>query len=46
MLTIITNCRFCIGVAAIPTLAILFLIIAIFGINKDERLVRSAERLR
>ncbi|WP_371823053.1 DUF4293 family protein [Pedobacter sp. Bi126] len=29
-----------------PALAILFLILAIFGINKDERLICSAERLR
>ena len=32
--------------AYMPALAILFLILAIFGINKDERLIRSAERLR
>ena len=35
------------GVGAyLPALAILFLVLAIFGINKDERLIRSAERLR
>lgn len=35
------------GVGAyLPALAILFIILAIFGINKDERLIRSAERLR
>ena len=35
------------GVGAyLPALAILFLILGIFGINKDERLIRSAERLR
>lgn len=35
------------GVGAyMPALAILFLVLAIFGINKDERLIRSAERLR
>ncbi len=35
------------GVCAyLPALAILFLVLAIFGINKDERLIRSAERLR
>jgi hypothetical protein len=32
--------------AYLPALAILFCILAIFGINKDERLIRSAERLR
>jgi len=32
--------------AYMPALAILFLVLAIFGINKDERLIRSAERLR
>ncbi|WP_316804941.1 DUF4293 domain-containing protein [Pedobacter nototheniae] len=35
------------GVGAyMPALAILFCVLAIFGINKDERLIRSAERLR
>ncbi|RDC55121.1 DUF4293 family protein [Pedobacter chinensis] len=35
------------GVGAyLPALAILFVVLAIFGINKDERLIRSAERLR
>jgi ABC-type multidrug transport system permease subunit len=35
------------GVGAyLPALAILFCVLAIFGINKDERLIRSAERLR
>jgi len=35
------------GVGAyMPAVAILFLVLAIFGINKDERLIRSAERLR
>ncbi|TCD26757.1 DUF4293 family protein [Pedobacter psychrodurus] len=35
------------GVGAyLPALAILFVFLAIFGINKDERLIRSAERLR
>jgi len=35
------------GVGAyIPAIAILFIVLAIFGINKDERLIRSAERLR
>ncbi|MBB4110527.1 DUF4293 domain-containing protein [Pedobacter zeae] len=35
------------GVGAyLPALAILFIVLAIFGINKDERLIRSAERLR
>ena len=32
--------------AYLPALAILFIVLAIFGINKDERLIRSAERLR
>lgn len=32
--------------AFLPAVAILFCILAIFGINKDERLIRSAERLR
>ncbi|WP_316797537.1 DUF4293 domain-containing protein [Pedobacter agri] len=32
--------------AYLPAIAILFIILAIFGINKDERLIRSAERLR
>ncbi|MFC3562289.1 DUF4293 domain-containing protein [Pedobacter jamesrossensis] len=32
--------------AYLPAVAILFCILAIFGINKDERLIRSAERLR
>ncbi|WP_131535632.1 DUF4293 domain-containing protein [Pedobacter nototheniae] len=32
--------------AYMPALAILFCVLAIFGINKDERLIRSAERLR
>ncbi|WP_316808306.1 DUF4293 domain-containing protein [Pedobacter agri] len=32
--------------AYLPALAILFLVLAIFGINNDERLIRSAERLR
>ncbi|QPH41066.1 DUF4293 domain-containing protein [Pedobacter endophyticus] len=30
----------------LPALAVLFIIFAIFGINKDEKLIRSAERLR
>ena len=35
------------GVGAyLPALAILFVVLGIFGINKDERLIRSAERLR
>lgn len=35
------------GVGAyLPAVAILFLVLAIFGINNDERLIRSAERLR
>lgn len=35
------------GVGAyLPAVAILFVVLAIFGINKDERLIRSAERLR
>ncbi|KQM67273.1 hypothetical protein ASE74_07355 [Pedobacter sp. Leaf216] len=35
------------GVGAyLPALAILFIVLGIFGINKDERLIRSAERLR
>ena len=35
------------GVGAyLPAIAILFIVLAIFGINKDERLIRSAERLR
>ncbi|WP_316734562.1 DUF4293 family protein [Pedobacter aquatilis] len=35
------------GVGAyMPALAILFVFLAIFGINKDERLIGSAERLR
>jgi len=32
--------------AYMPALAILFCVLAIFGINKDERMIRSAERLR
>ena len=32
--------------ALLPSLAILFLILAIRGIRKDEKLVRSADRLR
>ncbi|WP_231463948.1 DUF4293 domain-containing protein [Pedobacter sp. Leaf132] len=32
--------------AYMPAVAILFLVLAIFGINKDESLIRSAERLR
>jgi len=32
--------------AYLPSLAILFCVLAIFGINKDEKLIRSAERLR
>ncbi|PWS30588.1 DUF4293 domain-containing protein [Pedobacter paludis] len=32
--------------AYLPAIAILFCVLAIFGINKDERLIRSAERLR
>ena len=32
--------------AYLPALAILFVVLGIFGINKDERLIRSAERLR
>ncbi len=32
--------------AYLPALAIIFCVLAIFGINKDERLIRSAERLR
>lgn len=32
--------------AYLPAVAILFIVLAIFGINKDERLIRSAERLR
>jgi ABC-type proline/glycine betaine transport system permease subunit len=32
--------------ALLPSLAILFLILAIRGIRKDENLVRSADRLR
>lgn len=32
--------------AYLPAVAILFVVLAIFGINKDERLIRSAERLR
>lgn len=32
--------------AFLPAGAILFNILAIFGINKDEKLIRSAERLR
>jgi len=35
------------GVGAyLPAVAILFVVLGIFGINKDERLIRSAERLR
>jgi glucan phosphoethanolaminetransferase (alkaline phosphatase superfamily) len=35
------------GVGAyLPAIAILFIVLAIFGINKDEKLIRSAERLR
>ena len=35
------------GVGAyLPAFAILFVVLGIFGINKDERLIRSAERLR
>lgn len=41
----IEGANFGIG-AYLPALAILFIILAIFGINKDERLIRSAERLR
>jgi magnesium-transporting ATPase (P-type) len=32
--------------AYLPAVAILFVVLAIFGINKDEKLIRSAERLR
>lgn len=32
--------------AYLPAVSILFCVLAIFGINKDERLIRSAERLR
>ncbi len=32
--------------AYLPAVTILFIVLAIFGINKDERLIRSAERLR
>jgi len=32
--------------AYLPAVAIFFVVLAIFGINKDERLIRSAERLR
>jgi len=32
--------------AYLPAIAILFIVLAIFGINKDERLIRSAETLR
>ncbi|WP_412465912.1 DUF4293 domain-containing protein [Pedobacter sp. KLB.chiD] len=32
--------------AYLPAAAILFIVLGIFGINKDERLIRSAERLR
>ncbi|MCZ4224884.1 DUF4293 domain-containing protein [Pedobacter rhodius] len=32
--------------AYLPALSILFCVLAILGINKDERLIRSAERLR
>ena len=32
--------------AYLPAVAILFIVLAILGINKDERLIRSAERLR
>jgi len=41
----IEGANFGIG-AYLPALAILFCVLAIFGINKDERLIRSAERLR
>jgi len=41
----IDGARFGVG-AYMPALAIIFLILAIFGINNDERLIRSAERLR
>ncbi|SDC68251.1 DUF4293 domain-containing protein [Pedobacter soli] len=41
----IEGANFGIG-AYLPALAILFIVLAIFGINKDERLIRSAERLR
>ena len=41
----IEGASFCVG-AYLPALAILFTVLAIFGINKDERLIRSAERLR
>ncbi|SDC68217.1 DUF4293 domain-containing protein [Pedobacter soli] len=41
----IEGANFGIG-AYLPALAILFIVLAIFGINKDERLTCSAERLR
>jgi len=41
----IEGANFGIG-AYLPAIAILFIVLAIFGINKDERLIRSAERLR
>ncbi|SDG29174.1 protein of unknown function [Pedobacter terrae] len=41
----IEGANFGIG-AYLPALAILFVVLGIFGINKDERLIRSAERLR
>lgn len=41
----IENANFGAG-AYMPALAILFIVLGIFGINKDERLIRSAERLR
>ncbi|WP_316734561.1 DUF4293 domain-containing protein [Pedobacter aquatilis] len=41
----IEGSKFGIG-AYLPAVAILFVVLAIFGINKDERLIRSAERLR
>lgn len=41
----IEGAHFGIG-AYMPAVAILFVVLAIFGINKDERLIRSAERLR
>jgi len=41
----IDGANFGIG-AYLPAVAILFVVLGIFGINKDERLIRSAERLR
>jgi hydrogenase/urease accessory protein HupE len=41
----ITGAHFGLG-TYLPFFAILFLVLTIFGINKDERLIRSAERLR